>query len=131
MTAVSAPVPADDHFQHGRPPAERFIREPAHHGVAQKAVLTAPVAPVIRLHHPTRDHRPLGLDTLADRDQTQLVEPAEGGQVRGSEGSVGHVEVFQMFGVRTSILGRPRPLPRHRRAGSDHTPPTPLIAMSP
>ena len=32
-------------------------------------------------------------------------------------GSVRHVEVFRMGSVRTSILGRPRRLPRHRRAG--------------
>ncbi|RRR17214.1 hypothetical protein DS079_15220, partial [Brachybacterium paraconglomeratum] len=28
----------------------------------------------------------------------------------------GHVEVFQMASVRTSIIGRPRRLSRHRRA---------------
>ncbi|MGO1408678.1 MAG: hypothetical protein ACTHV2_09870, partial [Brachybacterium sp.] len=31
-------------------------------------------------------------------------------------GSVEHVEVFQMVSVRTSIIGRPRRLSRHRRA---------------
>lgn len=34
------------------------------------------------------------------------------------------------FGVRTSILRRPRPLPGDRRAARDHTPPTPPIVMS-
>ena len=38
-----------------------------------------------------------------------------------ADGSVGHVEVFQMAGVRTSILGRPRPLPGDRRAASPYT----------
>ncbi|MDF1902031.1 hypothetical protein PXH78_23810, partial [Mycolicibacterium smegmatis] len=36
-------------------------------------------------------------------------------------GSVRHVEVFQMDGVGTSIIGRPRPLSRHRRADDLYT----------
>ena len=130
MSAVGAPVPADEHFQHGRSPAERFVSEPPHHRVTQQTVLAAAVAPVVRIDNPAGDDRPSRFESLTNSDEPQLVEPAEGGQVRGSEGSVGHVEVFQMFGVRTSILGRPRPLPRHRRAGPAHTPPTPPIAMS-
>ena len=71
------------------------MREPTHHRVPQHAV-AAPMAPVVRLHHPTSDHRPLRFDALPGRDEAQLVEPAKGGQIRGSEGSVRHVEVFQM-----------------------------------
>jgi len=48
--------------------------------------------------------------------ETELVETAERGQIRAGEGSVRHVEVFQMVSVRTSILRRPRPLSSHRRA---------------
>ncbi|TFI50702.1 hypothetical protein E4A41_00130 [Micrococcus endophyticus] len=44
----------------------------------------------------------------------------EGAQVKAAEagrrGSVGHVEVFRMDGVGTSIVGRPRRLPVDRRA---------------
>ena len=36
-----------------------------------------------------------------------------------------------MGGVRTPIIGRPRPSPRHRRAAVDHTPATPSFVMSP
>src|SRR6185295_16783812 len=50
--------------------------------------------------------------------QPELIEVAERRQIRASEGSVRHVEVFQLGGVRTPIIGRPRPLPRQRRA--DH-----------
>ena len=32
---------------------------------------------------------------------------------RAIKGSIGHVEVFQMDGVATPIIGRPRPLPGH------------------
>ena len=49
----------------------------------------------------------------------------EGGQVRAAEagrrGSVGHVEVFRMAGVGTSIVGRPRRLPADRRARPTYT----------
>ncbi|WP_205754540.1 hypothetical protein, partial [Arthrobacter sp. CAU 1506] len=35
--------------------------------------------------------------------------------------SVGHVEVFRMGSVRTSIIGRPRPLSGNRRANAIYT----------
>ena len=65
---------------------------------------------------PARQHRPVGLKPLPDDLEAELVEAAERGQVRAGEGSVRHVEVFRMGGVGTSIIGRPRPLPGHRRA---------------
>lgn len=43
------------------------------------------------------------------------------GQVRRSEGSVVHVEVFRMGSVGTSIIGGPRPLSRHRRTHHRYT----------
>ena len=71
-------------------------------------------------HHPARTH------VLTGHLQPEPIKPAEHGQTRHAEDSVGHVEVFQMGGVRTSIFGRPRPLiqpPRrnpcpHPRLGS-------------
>ena len=57
-----------------------------------------------------------GVELLPGHFQTKLIKPAERGEVRASEGSVMHVEVFRMVGVRTSILGRPRPPSRHRPA---------------
>ena len=61
------------------------------------------------------------LHPLAGHHQAELIEPNERGQIRAGEarnsGNVRHVEVFRMGGVRTSILGRPRPLSRDRRAG--------------
>ena len=71
-----------------------------------------PAAPAVRFDDPARDHRPIGLEQLPDRYQAELIKSAELGQVRAVEGSVGHVEVFQMGGVGTSMIGRPRPLPR-------------------
>lgn len=57
---------------------------------------------------------------MASHGKTELIESAEGGQIRAAEatlsGSVRHVEVFRTKCVGTFILGRPRPLPNHRRA---------------
>ena len=55
---------------------------------------------------------------------------AELGQVTVVEGSVEHVEVFQMAGVGTSIFERPRPLSRYRRADVRGPPATPWIVKS-
>jgi hypothetical protein len=38
-------------------------------------------------------------------------QQAEAVEIRAGESSVEHVEVFQVDGVGTSIIGRPRPLP--------------------
>lgn len=76
------------------------------------------MTPVIRIQHPTGQHRPARLEPLPGHLQTELVETAEGRQVRGRESSVEHVEVFRVEGVRTPIIGRPRPSPSERRAGN-------------
>jgi len=45
----------------------------------------------------------IGLEALPDGLQAELLQTAEGGQVRTGEGSVRHVEVFPMDSVRTPI----------------------------
>jgi len=55
-----------------------------------------PFGAVIGLQDPARQDRAIGLQTLADHDQAELIQAAERGQVRAAEGSVRHVEVFQM-----------------------------------
>ena len=87
-------------------------------GSAFAAAASAP--PVIGSTTRHGEHRTIRFEPLAGHRQTELVEPAERGQVRArGEGSVRHVEVFRMGSVGTSILGRPRPLsrppPRQRR----------------
>ena len=62
-----------------------------------------------------------GAGDQAGHDQAELVKARERGQVGAREGSVGHVEVFPVGCVRTPIIGRPRPLPRNRRAHSPYT----------
>lgn len=72
----------------------------------------------IRLDHTALQHHPAGLNELPDGLKAKAIEPGQRGEVRADEGSVGHVG----GSVGTSIIGRPRPLPRHRRAHPDYTP---------
>jgi hypothetical protein len=64
----------------------------------------------------TGEHRTIRLEPLTHYVQPEFLGAAERRQVRTSEGSVKHVEVFRMGGVRTPIIGRPRRSPRLRRA---------------
>jgi hypothetical protein len=124
VPAPAAPVAADRDQQHGRPPAQRLVRQPPPHRVPRAALATAAAAPPLigplGLDDPAGQHRPVGLDALPDHLQAELVEACERRQVRASEGSVRHVEVFPVGSVRTPILGRPRHLPRQRRAAPPH-----------
>jgi hypothetical protein len=136
--AAGAPVAAHGHFQHRGSPAQRLVGQSPHHAVTRGSLAAAAAAPPIGLHNPAGQDRPVGLEALPDNLEAELVESAERSQVRAGEartrGSVRHVEVFQMGGVGTSIFGRPRPLPGHRRADHGqrrHTPATPWIVKSP
>jgi hypothetical protein len=108
--------------------------QPADHRVAWRSFAAAPTAPLIGLDDSAREHGAIGLEPLPDRFKAELVETAEHGQVGAGEartrGSVRHVEVFQMGSVRTSILGRPRPLSGHRRAAWSAESPTPSSGKS-
>lgn len=94
----------------GGPPPQRDMRQLAHHRAPDPATAAAVSAPIIVVDRAAREDRTLGLKALAGDLQTEAVEAAETSQIRGPEGSVGHVEVFQMGSVRTSIFGGPRPL---------------------
>jgi hypothetical protein len=118
MPAPGAAVAAHRDLQRRRPPPERLMRQPTQHGVARNALAAAAVAPVIGLDDPAGQHRPIRVKPLPDHDETQLIKAAERRQVRAGEGSVKHVEVFRMAGLGTSILERPRPLSRDRRAAT-------------
>jgi len=109
MPALAAPVATHRDQQDGRPPPERLVRQTTDHSATRRSLTAAPPAPLVRLDDPTSQHRPLRLQVLAHDLQAELVEASERGQVGAREGSVGHVEVFRMGSVRTSIFGRPRP----------------------
>ena len=57
---------------------------------------------------------------LARHFQAQVIQARERAQVRAIKDSIGHVEVFQMDGVGTPIIGRPRPLPGHDTPNPAH-----------
>ena len=59
-------------------------------------------------------------NALARHLQPQAIQAREGAQIRAIKDSIGHVEVFQMDGVGTPIIGRPRPLPGHDTPNPAH-----------
>jgi hypothetical protein len=83
---------------------EGLVREPAGHAVSHDAFLTAAPTPRIGVENSTLDHRPPRSQVLSHRDEAKLIQTAKRGQIGCSKGSVGHVEVFRMGCVRTSIL---------------------------
>ena len=72
------------------------------------------------------------LNAMARHLQPQAIQARERAQVRAIRGSSGHVEVFQMDGVGTSIIERPRPLHNHDTPNPAQHPntPTPSHAKS-
>jgi hypothetical protein len=120
-----ASIAADPQQQDRGPPAERNMRQPTHHGVPQHTAATASMAPVIRFHNATFQHRVVTMQLLTAGPQTQVIQPAECGQVSRAEGSVTHVEVFQVGRVRTSIIENLDPYP-----ATDALSATPSTAMS-
>jgi hypothetical protein len=118
MSTAGAAEASDRDQQGRRPPPERLVRQPPAHRVSRRTLSPAPTAPPIELAtlDPTGQHRPISLQALTNHLQPELVEAAESTEIRGRESSVEHVEVFRLGCVRTPIIGRPRPSPRHRRA---------------
>src|SRR5699024_1910880 len=103
------PVAADRDLQRGGPPAQRLVGQPADHGAPRGAWGSAAMAPVIGFDHAAGKHHTPRFKALASGFEAELIKAGEARQVRGVEGSVRHVEVFQMGCVGTSIIGRPRP----------------------
>lgn len=109
------------------PVPERLVREATHDGVTHDALSTTLPAPRIRIDQSALDHRPIGLESLPDGFEAELVETTERGQIGRGEGSLEHVEVFWMGSVGTSILEDLDPYP----ATGTRTPTTPSTAKSP
>jgi hypothetical protein len=120
MPATGAAVATQGHLDCGGSPAKGFVSKATNDRVAGAAFAAAAPVPLVRFHDSAREHRTVRFESLTGDDEAEFVESAERGQVGAGEarrrGSVRHVEVFRMGSVRTSILGRPRPLPGHRRA---------------
>ena len=59
-------------------------------------------------------------NALTRHFQAQVIQARERAQIRAIKDSIGHVEVFQMDGVGTPIIERPRPLPSHDTPNPAH-----------
>jgi hypothetical protein len=78
--------------------------KPAVHAVPRDSLFAAATTPRIRVGHAAFDHRPPRSQVLSHRNETKVIEAAKRRQIGRNKGSVGHVEVFRMVSVRTSIL---------------------------
>jgi hypothetical protein len=78
------------------------MRQPPHHGVARRSLTAATAAPLIRLDDPARQDSTIRLQALPHDVEPELIQTGECGQITTIEGSVRHVEVFQMGGVRST-----------------------------
>ena len=124
IPAAAAAVTAHDDLQCRGPPAQWFVGKPSDHGVTWSPFAAAAPAPLVGLDHLAGQYGTIRLESLPGDDEAEFVEAAEGSQVGAGErisapvdGSVVHVEVFRAECVGALILGRPRPLSGHRRAG--------------
>jgi len=80
------------------------VRQAADDGVPGRALGTTGAAPGIRCGDPAEDLGSSAESALPVGVKTELIEPAEGREVSGKEGSLRHVEVFWVAGVGTFIL---------------------------
>ncbi len=130
VPAAGALVAAHRDQQCRRSPAQRLMGKPSGHAVARRAFAAATPAPLIGLDDPAGEDRSVRVKPLFEDLETELVEAAERGQVGAGEVTVRHVEVF-LDGQRENFhLGRPRPLPGHRRAARYVPLTTPSFVMS-
>ena len=60
------------------------------------------------------------LNALAHHLQPQVIQARERAQIRAIKDSIGHVEAFQMDGVGTPIIEKPRPQPQHDTPNPTH-----------
>src|SRR5699024_6224325 len=117
---LDALVTAEANVKRGWSVAERFVGQLADDGVADDPVTTTSSAPVICRVRPAFQNGFVPGDVLAGAGQIEVIEFAEGREVRRRESRLGHVEVFRMDGVGTSIIGRPRRLSEQRLAVSEN-----------
>ena len=113
VSTLWAPVAANAHMRdRGTPPAG-LMRQAPDHRVTRNALAPATSTPPVLTSNTARQHCMVCLNVLTRHLQPQAIQARERAQIRAIKDSIGHVEVFQMDGVGTPIIGRPRPLPGH------------------
>lgn len=80
------------------------MSETARHRVPRRTLAPALPTPPIGLDDGALDDCTIGSEMLADGTQPEIVQAAEQRQIRWEESRLGHVEVFRMGSVGTSIL---------------------------
>ena len=115
-----APVAAHAHVQDRGAPPVRLVRQAPDHRVTRLALASAASTPPVLTSNPASQHCMVWPHALARHFQAQVIQARERAQVRAIKDSIGHVEVFQMDGVGTPIIGRPRPLPSHDTPNPAH-----------
>ena len=120
VSTLWALVAAHAHMQdRGAPPAG-LMRQAPDYRVTRNALAPAASTPLVLTSNTARQHCMVWPNALARHLQPQAIQAREGAQIRAIKGSIGHVEVFQMDGVGTPIIGRPRPLPGHDTPNPAH-----------
>ena len=120
VSTLWALVAAHAHMQdRGAPPAG-LMRQAPDYRVTRNALAPAASTPLVLTSNAASQHCMVWPNALTRHLQPQAIQARERAQVRAIKGSIGHVEVFQMDGVGTPIIGRPRPLPGHDTANPAH-----------
>ena len=97
----------------GVAPLAGYVSQAPDYRAARNALAPAASTPLVLTSNTARQHCMVRLNVLTRHLQPQAIQARERAQIRAIKGSAGHVEVFQMDGVGTPIIGRPRPLPGH------------------
>ncbi|WP_246075897.1 LysR substrate-binding domain-containing protein [Brevibacterium jeotgali] len=79
------------------------------------------LAPLVWFNDSALEHRSVGFQVLSDGLETELVEAAERGQAGRIKSRVGHVEVFRMGSVGTSIFRETSTPTRTATRSTDYT----------
>ena len=110
VSTLWTPVAAHAHVQDRGAPPVGYVSQAPDHRVTRLALASAASTPPVLTSNPASQHCMVWPHALARHFQAQVIQARERAQVRAIKDSIGHVEVFQMDGVGTPIIERPRPL---------------------
>ena len=111
VSTLWAPVAVYAHMHNRGAPPTGLVRQVPDHRATRNALASAASTPPVLTNNTVRQHCMVWLNALPRHFQPQAIQARERAQIRAIKDSIGHVEVFQMDGVGTPIIERPRPLP--------------------